>query len=205
MATLTSRTVGVNTAVSLNYKWDSYFNTGEWWGSTTESSNSNFTDIIWYDNGSNILTKTKPTGDFQIAAVTLHCYNIVGLGTTFKLFSGTSEVIDKGVVQLDASSQIYLVREGITISIVKILKGGCVFNTPYTNIALAALTFTNVSTGATKVLTVSSINRGNLVSLTSIKIRKSTGTEDLILALPNDPDGADYSVPTTEITFTDFA
>lgn len=205
MATLTSRTVGVNSAVSLNYKWDSYFNTGEWWGSTSESSNSSFTDIIWYDNGSNVLTKTKPTGDFQIAGVTLHSYNIVGLGTTFKLFSGTSEIIDKGVVQLDASNQIYLVREGVTVSIVKVLKSGCSFNAPYTNITLAAFTFTNVSTNATKVLTFSSINRGGSVALTSVKIRKSTGTEDLILALPTDPDGPDYSVPTTEITFTDFA
>ena len=203
MATLTSRTVGINTAVSLNYKWDSYFNTGEWWGTTTESSNSNFTDIIWYDNGSGVLTKTKPTGDFQISGVTLHSYNVVGLGTTFKLFSGTSEIIDKGVIQLDASNQIYLVREGITLSIIKILKANCMFSSPYTNITLAAFTFSNTTTNATKVLTVSSISR-SLVSLTSVKIRKSTGTEDLILALPQDPDGADYSVPTTEITFTDF-
>jgi hypothetical protein len=77
------------------------------------------------------------------------------------------------------------------------------FSSPYTNITLAAFTFSNTTTNATKVLTVSSIS-SSLVSLTSVKIRKSTGTEDLILALPQDPDGADYSVPTTEITFTDF-
>ena len=207
MATLTSKTVGINTAVSLNYKWDSYFNAGDWSGTASESSNVNFTDIIWYDNGSGVLTKTKPatiTSDFPICAVTLHSYNAVGLGTSFKLFSGNSEVIDKGVVQLDASNQIYLVREGTILFIVKILKTNCIFSSPYTNIALSAFTFTNTTTNATKVLTVSAINRNGSVSLTSVKIRKSTGTEDLILALPNDPDGVDYSVPTTEITFTDF-
>jgi len=207
MATLTSKTSGVNIAVSLNYKWDSYFNSGDWFGAQTESNNPSFANIIWYNENS-FLTKIKPnalSAEFQICAVTIQSYNVIGLGTTFKLFAGTSEVINNSVILLDIVNKIYLVREGTTLFIVKKLKDYD-FNTSYTSITRTSdtWTFKNIDTSATKVMTFSITNRNNLQTSVTIKKVDSTA-ESLILSLPADPDNLDFTVQTDSLVFTDFA
>lgn len=205
MATLVSRTVGTNASVNIDYKWSDYFNTGEWWADETTATNQNYSGIIWAQSASNV-TKSLPTSyPFQIAAITLRSYNFNGLGTEYKLMAGSNEITDKKYMILDITNKIYLVREGTQLLIVKILMPATIFSSQeYSSVPAAELKIVRVSTSATKVVNVSSTTRSD-TSQVYLKLAKSGNADNLLLSLPNDPDGSDYDVTPEELTFTDFS
>lgn len=209
MATLVSRTAGTNASVNIDYKWSDYFNAGEWYADQTTATNSNYSGILWADQAL-VLTKTLPSsGEFQIAAITLRSYNFSGLGTDYKLMAGSNEISDKKYMLLDSTNKIYLVREGTQILIVKILKNGVSFGGTYSSVpqvltSMGELKFLKISTSATKVVNVSWTSTRD-ISQVNLKLAKSGNLDNLLLSLPNDPDGSDYNAPVEELTFTDFS
>lgn len=208
MATLTSRTTGTNTPVDLTYKWSNYFNSGEWYGTSAEATNSNYSGMMWTDVAL-VLTKTLPTsGEFRISAITLKSVNFTGLGTTYKLMIGGSEFLDKNVMLLNSESKIYLVREGSQLLIVKLNANGVSFPAGYTVVTPVTLStdpakLVKNDNGAQKTLNISSVDGRQLE--VNLVIKKSNITDNLILSLPLDPDGTDYIAPTEEVIFTDFS
>jgi len=208
MARLTSRTTGVNTPINVNYKWSSYFNTGEWWSDQPTATTTDYSGIIWADVALN-LTRTLPTsGDFQISAITIKSVNFTGLGTDYKLMAGSNEFQDKNVMLINSDNKVYLVREGTQLLMVKILKNGVGFSSPYTMIppvtlSMSELKFVKISNNAEKVLNISLTDTRSLE--TDLKISKVGAAQQLTLALPMDPDGTDYIAPNQEVIFTDFA
>jgi hypothetical protein len=209
MATLVSRTVGTNASVNIDYKWSDYFNTGEWWADQTTATNSNYSGIIWSDEAL-LLTRTLPTsGEFRIAAITLRSYNFIGLGTDYKLMAGSNEITDKKYMLLDSTNKIYLLREGTQILIVKILKDGVGFGIGYSSVpqvltSTGELKFVKTNTSSTKLVNISWTSARDS-SQTNLKLAKSGNLDNLLLSLPNDPDGSDYNATSEELTFTDFS
>ncbi len=209
MAILISRTSGTNTPINLTYKWSSYFNTGEWYGTSSESTNQDYVGMMWTDVGL-VLTKTLPTsGEFRISAITIKSMNFTGLGTSYKLMIGGSEFVDKNFMLLDSQNKIYLVREGSQLLIVKLLANDITFSpTQYVNRSPVTLSIdpaklVKIDNGAEKILNISSVD-GRLLQ-TDLIIRKTGNPNALNLSLPQDPDGTDYIAPNEEVIFTDFA
>lgn len=207
MATLISRTVGANTSVNLTYKWSTYFNSGEWYGTSAEATNSDYSGMLWTDQAL-ALTKNLPTtGEFRISGITIKSVNFNGLGVEYKLMIGGSEFLDKNVMLLNFESRIYLVREGSQLLIVKVREGTS-FAQPYSSVLSITLStnpakLVKVSNGAEKILNISSMDTRLLE--TDIRISKVGNSQHLNLSLPQDPDGTDYIAPTEEVIFTDFA
>ena len=209
MATLISRTAGTNTPINLTYKWSSYFNNGEWYGTSSESTNQDYVGMMWTDVAL-VLTKDLPTsGEFRISAITLKSVNFTGLGTSYKLMIGGSEFVDKNFMLLDSQNKIYLVREGSQLLIVKLLANGITFSpTQYVNrtpviLSIDPAKLVKIDNDAEKVLNISSID-GRLLE-TDLRISKVGSSQLLSLSLPQDPDGTDYIAPNQEVIFTDFA
>lgn len=194
-----------NQLITLNFNWDQYFNIGVWNIDNTIKDNSNYQGIIWYNhngafiNDNNNITITE---NIPLAGVTLKSYTIP---SNIDLYFADSKVIVGNAIKFNMNSQEFLlIRESGKLSIVKRFDSTASITNNYnTANTLDTLCFKNNS-GAIKNINITMNPRSS--NQTTLQIYKISNTEDrLELYIQSDVDGADFTVQTDPLVFTDFA